>query len=163
MQTSGVRIFAVVAVWMCVAPMAALATGPVTTLDQQLEIWNEIIPKVEKDPSTLAASLPSLIPQYGNWCGLGTTVITALPVDGVDCACLAHDLSPGYTSPLPTLEQVVQADQKFVADLSLAVPSTPYGALYKEVAIQVIEAKSTYEQANQTLLLSGCADCLKTQ
>lgn len=143
--------------------MPAWAAGPVTTLDQQVAIWNEVIPQVEKNPATLVTNLPGLVPEYGNWCGLQATPAGAVPIDGVDAACEAHDLSPGYTAKTPTLEQVVQADTQLVSNLSRAVPSTPYGELYKEGAIQVFQAKTTYEQANQTLLLKDCADCPKNQ
>jgi len=135
----------------------------VTTLEQQVAIWNDVVPLVEKNPASLAVNLSGLVPQYGNWCGLQATAANAFPIDGVDNACRSHDLSPGYSAKLPTLEQVVQADRQFVADLSLAVPSTPYGDMYKEGAIQVMQAKTTYEQANRTTVLSGCADCDKTQ
>ena len=151
------------AIGLCLFAGAALAAGPVTTLEQQLDIWSAVIPQVEKNPATALASLPSLIPQYGNWCGLGTTAFNAPAVDDVDCACRSHDQSPGYSSPLPTLEQVVRADRQFVADLSQAAASTPYGELYREGAIQVMEAKTTYEQANQTILLGGCSDCRNIQ
>jgi hypothetical protein len=150
-----ITLTALLAVWM-----PARAADPVTTLDQQLAIWDAVFAQIEKDPSSLARSLPQIVPQYGYWCGLQSTDPTAAPIDCVDGACREHDLSPGYSLASPTLAQIGQADQQFIANLYFATPSTPYGALYQFEAIQIFEEKITYEQANKISLIAPCQDCL---
>ena len=130
----------------------------VTTLAQQEAIWDALLTSAKSDPSSLVANAKSLVPQYGNYCGL-QTASGALAIDCVDGSCFQHDISPGYSSANPTLAQVVQADRQFIANLAFTQASTPYGELYRNVAIQVFEAKTTYEQANQTTVITPCADC----
>ena len=139
----------------------ALAGGPVTTLDQQLAIWNQVIAQVQNNPASLPNDLAQLVPQYGQYCGLQQTPPGALPIDCLDLACMEHDLSPAYSLPDPTIEQIGQADQHLIADLYLVQPTTPYGQLYKQGAIELFQAKITYEQANKVSLITNCSDCLE--
>ncbi|WP_243358935.1 hypothetical protein [Fundidesulfovibrio terrae] len=142
---------------------ASAAHAQVTTLEQQEAIWDQLLTAVKADPSSLVADIKSFVPQYGNYCGLQATAAGAIPIDCVDGACFQHDASPGYSSSNPTLAQVVAADQQFIANLSFTQASTPYGELYRNAAIQLFEAKTTYEQANSVTLITPCADCLNTR
>lgn len=139
--------------------LAGVSSAQVTTLDQQISIWDGLIQTVKADPSSLAANLKAFVPQYGNYCGLQSTPAGALPIDCVDGACAQHDNSTAYSSSSATLAQIGQADQQFVANLSQVVGSTPYGELYRNVAIDVFQAKITYEQANDVSLVAPCSDC----
>jgi hypothetical protein len=137
-----------------------VSLAQVTTLAQQEAIWDSLLTSAKSDSSTLVANIKSFVPQYGNYCGLQTAAAGALPIDCVDGACFQHDTSPGYSLATPTLAQVVQADRQFIANLSFTQASTPYGELYRNVAIQVFDAKTTYEQANSVTLVTPCKDCL---
>lgn len=138
------------------------ASGPVLTLEQQFSIWDSVLQSVQSGKTPTAAQITSLVPQYGNWCGLQPTAAGAIPVDCLDGACMQHDLSLGYSLATPTLEQVVAADRNFIWQLSNIHASTPYGELYRIEAIDLFTSKTTYEQANSTTLITGCSDCLKT-
>jgi len=140
--------------------LCGVSLAQVTTLAQQEAIWDAVLTSAESDSSSLIANAKSLVPQYGNFCGLQTAALGAISIDCVDGACFQHDTSPGYSLANPTLAQVVQADRQFIGTLTFSLASTPYGELYRNVAIQVFEAKTTYEQANQTSLITPCADCL---
>lgn len=137
-----------------------VCNAQVTTLEQQLSIWDGIIQAFQTDPASVAAEVRDLVPQYGYWCGLQAPPAGLAVFDCVDAACLAHDLSAGYSSAAPTLEQVVQADRAFIGSLATTQASTPYGELFRNVAVEIFEAKTTYEQANRTTVITGCSDCL---
>ncbi|WP_243368219.1 hypothetical protein [Fundidesulfovibrio soli] len=137
-------------------------SGPVLTLEQQVAIWDPVLQDVQSGKTPTAAQIISLVPQYGNWCGLQPTAAGTIPVDCLDGACMQHDLSPGYSLKNPTLEQVVAADRNFIWQLSNIHASTPYGELFRIEAIDLFTSKTNYEQANSTTLITGCSDCLKT-
>lgn len=140
--------------------LAAPAKAQVTTLAQQEAIWDQLLTGAKSDPSSIVANIKAFVPQYGYWCGLQATPAGSPVIDCLDGSCFQHDTSPGYSSPVPTLAQVVAADRQFIANLSFTQASTPYGELYRKVAIQVFEAKTTFEQANSETLVTPCADCL---
>lgn len=144
-------------------PLALPASAQVTTLEQQLSIWDGLIVRGGGNPASLAASATSFVPQYGNWCGMQPTAPNALPIDCVDAACRDHDLSLGYSSSNPTLAQVVQADRQFIGALAFTQAVTPYGELFRNAAIEVMEAKTTFEQANRVSLVTPCSDCSPLQ
>ena len=148
---------------LALALSASLAHAQVTTLAQQEAIWDQLLTAAKADPSTLIANVRSLVPQYGNYCGLQTAAPGALPIDCVDGACFQHDASPAYSTPNPTLAQIGQADQQFIANLSQVTGSTPYGELYRNAAMQLFQVKITYEQANDVSLIAPCADCVNTR
>ncbi|MBI4804499.1 MAG: hypothetical protein HY795_04620 [Desulfovibrio sp.] len=136
----------------CLAQTSALA-------DRQA-IYSAMSSSTQTSSVSTVDSLKSLVPQYGNWCGFQTTSSNAAPIDCLDAACMEHDLSPGYSTSNPTLAQVVQADRQFIGNLTFSQASTPSGELYRNMAIQIFEAKTTYEQANSTTLVTPCKDCL---
>ncbi|MFZ5427392.1 MAG: hypothetical protein ACOZEN_10470 [Thermodesulfobacteriota bacterium] len=138
---------------------ASPAAAQVTTLEQQIAIWDGLIQAARTDPAAVTSNLFSFLPSYGNYCGLQTTPAGANPFDCVDAACQAHDLSAAYTTPAPALEQVAQADRRFIGSLTVTQAATPYGELYRNLAIQLFETKTTYEQANRTTVYTGCSDC----
>ena len=140
--------------------VAVPASAQVTTLEQQLAIYDELFQTTGSDPAALVANIATLVPQYGNWCGIAPTPVGTPAIDCVDAACRDHDLSPGYSLSKPTLEQVAQADRQFIAALTFTQASTPYGELFRNAAIPLFESKTTYEQANRTSLVTGCSDCL---
>ncbi|MFP5221331.1 MAG: hypothetical protein ACLGSA_03485 [Acidobacteriota bacterium] len=136
------------------------ANAQVTTLEQQLAIYDQLFQAAGSDPAALVSNIAALVPQYGNWCGLAPTPAGTPAIDCVDAACREHDLSPGYSLSRPTLEQVAQADRQFIASLSFSQASTPYGELFRSAAIPLFESKTTYEQANRVSLIRPCANCL---
>jgi len=135
------------------------SSSPVLTLEQQFSIWDGVLQSVQSGKTLTAAQITSAVPQYGNWCGLQSTPAGAIPVDCLDAACMQHDLSPGYSLANPSLEQVVAADRNFLWQLYSTRASTAYGELYRVEALDVFTSKTTYEQANDTTLITGCADC----
>jgi len=137
-----------------------LAFAQTSALADRQAIYNSISSPTQSSSLSTVDSLKALVPQYGNWCGYQTTSSGAAPIDCLDAACMEHDLSPGYSASSPTLAQVVQADRQFIGTLSFSLASTPAGELYRNMAIQIFEAKTAYEQANQTTLVTPCKDCL---
>jgi hypothetical protein len=144
---------------LAVSTLASQAPAQVSTLEQQMAVWDGLLTAARGNPASLAAKVEAFVPQYGNWCGMQATAPNAPAIDFVDAACRAHDLSPGYSSAKPTLSQVVQADRQFIGTLALTQASTPYGELFRNAAIEVFEAKTTYEQANRVSLFTPCSDC----
>ena len=145
---------------LLLALLAVPAWAQVTTLAQQGAIWDSLLTSAQSNPASLIANAKLLVPQYGNYCGLQASAPGAIPIDCVDGSCFQHDTSPGYSLAKPTLSQVVQADQQLIANLAFTHASTSYGELYRNVAIQIFEAKTAFEQANQTSLITPCSDCL---
>lgn len=137
-----------------------ICSAQVTTLEQQLAIYDNLFQATGSNPAALVSNIGALVPQYGNWCGVGVTAPGTPAIDCVDAACREHDLSPGYSLSKPTLEQVAQADRQFIAALSFTQASTPYGELFRSAAIPLFESKTTYEQANRVSLITPCANCL---
>jgi len=137
-----------------------ICSAQVTTLERQLAIYDQLFQAAGSNPAALASNIGALVPQYGNWCGVGVTAPGTPAIDCVDAACREHDLSPGYSLSKPTLEQVAQADRQFIAALSFTQASTPYGELFRVAAIPVFESKTTYEQANRVSLITSCSNCL---
>ncbi len=152
-----IRAAVVLSLLLALAPPAA---AQVTTLEQQLAVWDNLIQAAQTDPASITSNLTSFLPTYGNYCGLQDTPAGATPFDCVDAACQAHDLSVGYSTSTPSLEQVAQADRQLIGSLTVTQAITPYGELYRNVAITVFEAKTTYEQANRTTVFTGCSDCI---
>lgn len=132
----------------------------VTTLAQQEAIWTQMLQNTSITGAASGTSgLLSLIPQYGNWCGTQDTPAGSVPIDCVDAACREHDLSVAYSSTSATLAQIVQADRAFIGALSFSNASTPYGELYRGLAVDLFEWKTTFEQANDVSLVAPCSDC----
>lgn len=156
-------ILAVVLTLLLCAFTPSRAAQPVTTLDQQQAIWDAVFAQIAEEPSSLSQNLRQIVPQYGYWCGMQATDPAAVPIDCVDAACREHDLSPGYSLQSPSLEQIRQADQTFIAELLFTTASTPYGELYRIEAIDLFTQKVTYEQANHVSLVVPCSDCLTGQ
>lgn len=139
---------------------AVPADAQVTTLEQQLAIYDNLFQTAGSDPAALIANAAALVPQYGNWCGIAPTPAGTPAIDCLDAACREHDLSPGYSLAKPTLEQVAQADRQFIATLRFTQASTPYGELFRAAAIPLFESKTTYEHANRVSLVTPCQNCL---
>lgn len=142
---------------------AQTTSPPVTSLDQQISIWDSLIQTFQSGGTISAAQLRSAVPQYGNYCGLQSTSAGAIPVDCLDAACMQHDLSAGYSASNPTLSQVVAADRAFIWALENVRATTAYGELYRIEAIDLFTTKTDYEQANDTTLVTNCADCKPAQ
>jgi len=132
------------------------ARAQVTTLEQQEAIWSQVL--ASGTPSGTSGLL-SLVPQYGNYCGTQTTAAGSVPIDCVDAACMEHDLSTAYSSSTATLAQIAQADRAFIGALTFTHASTAYGELYRTLAVDLFEWKTTYEQANAVSLVVPCTDC----
>ncbi|GFK93352.1 hypothetical protein NNJEOMEG_01184 [Fundidesulfovibrio magnetotacticus] len=135
------------------------ASAQVTTLAQQEAVWNQLIQATGSDPAQIASKALDFVPQYGNWCGTQTTAASAVPIDCVDQACKEHDLSVAYSSAKATQAQIVQADRAFIGALTFSQASTPYGELYRTLAVDLFEWKTTFEQANNVSLVVNCTDC----